>query len=209
MPYCIRCGSSAGESDCFCSTCGQILNGQPSFKIGYSHKNFPFKQSTNLANGIMIGSGVSLIIVGALIAVSVNAIYNQQTRYLASMGTQVNTFGFGFDNVVFLISLGALTAMLGAYAFILGSIAQFSPVARAAWARKDTNARLGNGLITGGFIFASTTSLAFIREVYQPTNSGLFEILSLVFVTSGLMAIAVGALLIRHSYLRSLSPTKV
>jgi hypothetical protein len=181
----------------------------PPIQTNYSYRNFPLKPSTNMVNGVIIGSGISLLIVGGLISFFVNAIYNQQTGYLASEGIQVNTFSFGFDNVVVLISMGALIAMLGIYTLILGCLNQFNPTARAAWHLKDDRARLGNGLIVGGFIFASFTSLAFIRQVYQPINSEWFGVVNGVFVASSLLAIAIGALLIRSAYLRRFPPTKV
>ena len=34
MPYCPRCGNSAGESDAFCASCGNQLVDQPSKREG-------------------------------------------------------------------------------------------------------------------------------------------------------------------------------
>ncbi len=209
MPYCTKCVSIVGENDKFCPKCGQVLTTQPTLQTSYPYRNFPLKQSTNLSNGVIIGSGISLLIVGLLMAFSLNAIFSQQTNYLAAEGVQVSRFGFGLDNVVFLISLGVIIAIMGIYLLILGSIAQFSPTVRAAWERKDSRARLGNGLISGGFVFASFPSVNILRHLYFPSNSALIIYVNVAFVIIGLLMILFGALLIRSSYLRNRFPTKV
>jgi len=173
-----------------------------------SIRNFPVKPSTNLANGLTIGGGIALLLVGLLIAFALNGIYSQQTNYLAAEGVQVNTFIFGFRDLVFLISLGADIAILGFYLLVLGSLNQFSVSVRTALQVKDDRARLGHGLITGGFIFSALSSLNLIHNAYFPLRAGWFGLVTLIFVVGGLLTVFIGALLIRSSYLRSLKQQK-
>jgi hypothetical protein len=207
MPYCSKCGSPVGISDTFCTKCGTYLNTQPSFQL-HTYVNFPSKPSTNLAYGLTIGGGLALLLVGLLMALALNGIYAQQTNYLAAEGLQVNTYGFGLNSLVHLISLGIYIAFLGAYLLILGSLNQFSLKVRTAMLRKDDRTRLGITSISGGFIFAALFSQTLIEQLYQPYHSDWFGPVTALFVVGGLASIFIGALLIRSSYLRSLSPTK-
>jgi|WetSurMetagenome_2_1015567.scaffolds.fasta_scaffold41346_2 hypothetical protein len=209
MCYCSKCGSLVGVNDTFCNNCGTVLNIQPPIPPNPTYANFPIKLSTNIANGIYIGSGVALLIVGLLIALAIDGVYWEQTNYLSTQGIQVNIYTSGISNMVHLISLSSLIAMLGIYLLILGSLNQFSLSVRTAMARKDDRARLGNGAITGGFIFSALFSQKFIDQLYLPYHSGWFGLTTLLCVVIGLSSIALGALLIRSSYLRSAPPTKV
>jgi hypothetical protein len=208
MPYCSKCGSLVGERDGFCSRCGQVLV-QPPNQQNRVFSSIPLKPSTNLVNGIFIGLGSALIIVGLIIAFSVNDVYYQQIKYLSLQGIQVNIYGFGLTGLVQLVTLGAFMAELGAYVLILGSVNQFSVTVRAAMDGKDSSARLGSGLISGGFVLSALTTSNFIEQYYHPTSSGWYTSVWIGFAVVGLSLILAGALLIRSSYLRSCWPTKV
>jgi hypothetical protein len=167
------------------------------------------EQKTNLSIGAMIGVGATLLPVGLFMAFSLNGLYTQQTGYFASMNIQISTYASGLDNLIFLISFGALLAMIGVYALVLGCLSQFSSKARIALSMKDPNGRIGNGLLNAGFLAASLFSANLIQQLYRATSSSWYEPLLIAFIVCGLVAISIGALLIRSSYLRSRLATKV
>jgi hypothetical protein len=207
MSCCPKCGSQIGVTKGFCSKCGTAIDVQvPPPPINIDEK---IKPVTNLSIGITIGGGAVLFGAGLFIAFSLNALYAQQTSYLASMGIQVNIYASGLDNMVFLISIGALLAMMGVYSLILGCLSHFNAKARVAMSLMDTHARIGNGFITGGGIAASMSSAYLIQEQYSIYTSGWFQPVLIIFIISGLVAITIGALLIRSSYLHSRWATKV
>ncbi|MCL4429569.1 MAG: zinc ribbon domain-containing protein [Chloroflexi bacterium] len=209
MPYCINCSSRVTEQDMFCSKCGTAVKTQVSPQPSKSHSNQPIKPLTNLTTGAMIGAGVALLCVGLFITFSLNALYGQQISYLTDKGIQVNIYTSGLDNMIFLISSGALIAIMGAYALLIGSLNYFNDKVRVAMERKDARARAGNGLISGGFIATALFSADLIQQLYHQYRSSWYEPVLFLFIIGGLAAILIGALFIRSSYLRSLSPTKV
>jgi hypothetical protein len=159
-------------------------------------------------NGLFIGAGITMSIVGSVISLTLNAIYWQQTNLVSSQGLNINSYVLS-GSLFPLISLSVFMAIFGAYTVILGTINQLSVTARAAWERKDAKARLGNGLITGGFVFVGLSSIQLIDQFYQPYYSNGVANTEIVFIVGGLVLILIGALLIRSSYLRSLRTTKV
>jgi hypothetical protein len=170
---------------------------------------FPAKPSTNLANGIFIGLGCTLIIVGLIIAFSTNAAYNQQISYLSARGIQVNIYASGLDNLVQLITLATLITVLGTYALIIGTLNQFSFTVRTAMESKNSRTRWGNSLISGGFVWSALVSSNFVEQFYHPSSAGWYAYVTVGFVVGGLLLVLAGALLIRSSYLRSRLSTKV
>lgn len=167
------------------------------------------KSSTSLSIGLMVGIGLTMLCVGLFLAFSLNAIYTQQTNYLSQHGLQVNNYAFGLDNLIFLISTGALLAILGAYSLVLGCLNQFSAKTRIAFSVKDSLARAGNGLISGGIVWTSLLSANLIRQSYKTNSAGWHGVVLIVSIAAGLTAIAIGAFLIRRSYLHSKLSTKL
>lgn len=204
MPFCSNCGSPIGEYDRFCSKCGTPVNAAPLLSSISDEKS-----KTLLSIGALSGVGVSLLLAGLFIAVSLNNLYNQQTNYLAQSKIQVNFYAFGLDDMVFLISFGVLLVIFGAYALILGVLGQFSRKARIAIALKDGYARAGNGLLNAGILAIAIFSANLLRDLYRPTTSSWYEPFLLTFIVGGLIALTIGAFLIRYAYHRSLQSAKV
>jgi hypothetical protein len=206
MPFCSNCGQPVGEYDKFCNKCGHALAPPPPPPNQQSTitSHYPPKPSTNLANGIIIGTGLVLLIVGLLIAFSLNSTYNQQVSYFAVEGIQVNPYAF-FEGLVIWISTGFFMAILGAYCLVLGVINQFSATVRTAMNLKDIGARLGNGFITGGFILTALSTNNALAQYYRSTFTGTNADASIYFVmiTVGLVLIVIGALLFVSAYMRS------
>ncbi len=205
MPYCPKCGSLVTESDRFCSKCGAVQ----SRKKDVLNLQFPPKPSTNLGNGIIIGSGITLLTLGIVGAFALNSYYWEQTRALAAQGLPINPYNVQLSSVIEYISLSWVSVFFGIYFLAIGLPSQLSPLVRAVWARSDYTARAGNGLITGGFVFSTLSAMQAIREFYIPDFSWYPQALQ-IFIFSGVLLIIVGAVLRTISYLRSRKlPTKV
>ena len=199
MTYCPNCGSQVKETDKFCDKCGTQLYSQP---IETASSRFPSKPSTNLMNGIIIGSGITLLIIGLIGAFAFNSYYWEQTNAFAAQGLSTNPYNLTLNTVIEYISLAWTSVFFGVYFLALCIPSQFSPLVRAVWARSDYTARAGNGLITGGFVFATLSAGRAIREFYLPNTSGFASVLH-IFIIFGVVMMAVGATLRTVSYLRS------
>ena len=167
MRKCPTCGSPFSENDRVCGVCGTTLKMEPP---EFWLPSFPAKTSTNLANGTIIGSGVTLLLAGLLIAFTLNGFYWAQTNFLAAQGINVNTFRIVGRDIVFMISFGALLALSGVYLLILGSLNQFSTSVRNAMNRKDDRTLFGTILIIGSVVFTDTTLQSVIYRLYSPNN---------------------------------------
>jgi hypothetical protein len=153
-------------------------------------------------NGIVIGSGITLLILGLIGAFALNSYYWEQTNALSAQGLPTNPHNAILNTVIEYISLSWASVFFGIYFLALCIPSQLSPLARAVWARSDYTARAGNGLITGGFVFATLSATQAIREFYVPDYSWFPQALR-IFILSGVLMMAIGALLRIASYLRS------
>jgi hypothetical protein len=167
----------------------------------------PTKQNTPLANGIIIGAGAAMLVVGLLIAFSLNAIYIQQISYLTKYGIEVNTYTYGFDNIFFLISTGAFIAILGTYVLVFGCLNHFNAKVRQAFTVKNSVTTVGNFLINLGFNLAALTSANLIRQLYRPISSSSYFSFSIAAIIGGIIVMAVGFFLIRQEYIHNQSIT--
>jgi len=205
MSYCIKCSHPLDINGKFCSECGTPTKTQ---SPNHSRFDFPVKPSINFANGASIGAGVTLLIIGPLIALSLNAVYYEQIAYLAARGIQVSRYSLGLDTIVTLISLGALITMLGVQLLAFGALAQFSSKVRAAFEEKEGRANVGNRLINAGFFLAGLSVANLVRDHYSTYNSGGYLTVTVLITLVGLLVISVGALAIRSSYLKDLKSQK-
>lgn len=167
------------------------------------------KQTTTLTNGITIGAGAALLVVGLLIALSLNSIYAQQISYLTKYDIQVNTYAYGFENTFFLISIGVIIALLGIYLLVFGCLNHFNPKVREAFAIRNSVTTMGNFLINFGFGSAALLSANLIRQFYRPVTSTWSILFLIVCIIGGLIAVTLGAFLIRREYMYSQIVTKV
>ncbi len=204
MPYCPNCGLQVKENDKFCDKCGTKLNCLP---IETASSRFPSKPSTNLVNGVVIGSGITLVVLGLIGAFAFNSYYLEQTNALSAQGLPINPHGVILNSIAEFISLAWTSVFFGIYFLALSIPSQLSPLVRAIWARSDNKARVGNGLITGGFVFATTSAGQAIREFYVPDSSGFASVLH-IFIIFGVLIMAVGAALRTFSYFGSNQPNK-
>ena len=161
----------------------------------------PYKPGS-FANGASIGSGLAFLLTGALIALSLNGYYWEQTARLAGDGLSSSAIHSALLDIAFVISLGAFIAIFGVYLLVLGSLNQFSPSLRQALERKEHKARFGTNLLSGGIFFIAIISLNFVNQLYSPLGTWLtlFNIGALVV---GLILAAIGAVLLANFYATS------
>ncbi len=205
MSYCIKCSHPLDINDKFCSECGTPIKTQ---SPNHFHFDFPVKPSINFANGASIGAGITLVIIGPLIALSLNAVYYEQVAYLAARGIEVSRYSLGLDTIVTLISLGALIAMLGVQLLVMGALAQFSSKVRSSFEQKAGRANVGNRLISAGFLLTSLSVANLARDHYSTYNSGWYLNVTVLITLVGLLVISVGALAMRSWYLKNLKSQK-
>lgn len=144
------------------------------------------------------------MVVGLVIALSLNGTYNLQISYFAAEGIQVNPYAF-FEGLVIWISTGVFMAVMGVYFLILGLLNQFSATVRAAMSLKDTRAKLGNGFITGGFVFTALSTNSAVSQFYRSsfTRANADVSVNVFLIVVGLVLILVGVLLFTSAYMRS------
>ena len=116
---------------------------------------------------------------------SLNAVYYEQTAYLAARGIQVSRYSLGLDTIVTLISLGALIAMLGVQLLVMSALAQFSSKVRSSFEQKAGRANVGNRLISAGFLLTALSVANLARDHYSTYNSGWYLNVT-VLITGGL-----------------------
>jgi hypothetical protein len=167
----------------------------------------PTKQTTTLTNGIIIGAGAAMLIVGLLIAFSINSIYTQQVSYLTKQGIEVSIYAYGFDNLFFLISTGVLIALIGIYALVFGCLNNFNTKVRQAFAIRNSMTKIGNALITFGFSWTTLLSSQIVWHFYRPISSSWYFTLSIAAIIGGIIVMAMGFFLIRQAYINNQSIT--
>jgi hypothetical protein len=202
MPYCPTCGFKLDENMAFCPKCGTPLKNQFSAeKTAVQGKNGDvIKPKTILANGIIIGSGIALLLIGLIAVFALNSTYVGLRGFLSSDGLPSNAITFTLRDTVELISLSFVFAALGAYFLIIGLLNQFSRRARTSWKRKDIQARIGNGLMTGGFVLGALSASGYVRLSYNSELGGLGIFSSLML--AGIIMWAAGLILLltpRHN----------
>jgi hypothetical protein len=164
------------------------------------------KPAGSLSNGIYIGLGSAMLTLGLLMAFSLNAVYNEQATYLAANGIQVHSYSYGFNDLIFLISIGVLVAVLGACLLVEGCLSHYSERARVAL---SDNGNWGNRLINGGVTGLSLFSAGLVRDLYQSTQSDWYvPVITTLFAVCLILIITGALLLIRIPY-RNQQPTKV
>ncbi len=206
MPFCTKCGFPASETEKYCSKCGTLLN-NALFSLNHTTHSMQGKK-INFSTGALLGSGVAMLCTGLIVAYFLDSFYWQLTNYLESNQLQVNIYASGIDNLILFISACGLVTITGIFVLAMGFL-NFSDKARFAMSLKNDGSRVGRGLITGGFVATSLFFLNLIREQYLPIASNVIWYMLIPCLVGGLIAILVGALLIRRSYLRSLAATKV
>jgi cytochrome bd-type quinol oxidase subunit 2 len=203
MRKCPTCGSPFSENDNYCGQCGTLLRVQPS-AFEYSFPSFPVKTKSNFMNGLFIGSGLALLIVGLLTASSLNGYYWEQTARLANSGLEPSKIHLELSDIPFMISAGAFAAIFGLYLLVSASFNQFSPSLRQALERKDRKARYGTSLLTSGIFLMSYASLQLTDQIYSTyPKQGWIVIFNIGWVITSLSLIIAGVLLLASFYLRS------
>lgn len=152
-----------------------------------------------LSNGISIGLGAAMLALGPLMAFSLNAIYSEQTHYLAAKGIQA-IYSPGFSDLIFLISTGVLVSVLGAYLLTVGLLSNYSQRARVAF---SDNSNWGNRLINGGVLGSALISAGFVRDLYQRNPPDWYALAVIILLAVCLICIVGGILLLRRKFFKN------
>ena len=163
------------------------------------------KPASSLSNGISIGLGAAALALGLLMAFALNAIYNEQTAYLAANGVQV-IYGRGFSDLTFMISTGVFISVMGAYQLVVGCLSHYSPRVNVAF---SANENWGNRLINGGVFGVSFVTAGTVRDFYQQNTLDWYALAIISLFAVILILILTGVLLLRRIPFRSQQSAKV
>jgi hypothetical protein len=205
MTYCPNCGSQVNEQERFCSKCGTTLNCQ----VGVEKKqlrslSFPTKPTTNLVNGIVIGSSVVAIFAALVVWSSLNATFWFDWNLLNSQEANAGVLqGVMLDNASSL-SLCGVAIVFACGFLVIALLNQFSAVFRSLDGKSTILTRLANGTLTGGILFIAWYAHDYLYYSYANATTpyisanyyNYYAIFGTVLlVTSGLLTIS--------SYLKS------
>ena len=198
---CPKCGLQVNSEDKFCRKCGTSLESQPpTQQRSLFNFIYPLNSQANMVNGVFIGAGAVMIILGLYMAFVFNADYFDQ---LSKLTAQIAITGpYMLYYIIDRVALGVFIVALGTFTMISGLLQQFSQKARASMNGKGLTARVGNRLISAGFIIAALSSTSIVHNFYVPDTSPYF-IIEQLFIVGGTSAIVIGILLIIGSYLKS------
>ncbi len=102
-----------------------------------------------LSNGILIGLGIALILIGSLGWFSVSYTYETLKKFFLANGYDLNSY-YLFSELTNLIAIHLALMVTGAVALLWGALLLKSRAARELFSSKGPHARLGSYLIGGG-----------------------------------------------------------
>jgi hypothetical protein len=143
-----------------------------------------------LSNGLALGLGIALILVGFAGWFSVNDTYTKLTKFFVAGELDLNYYLFRdlINQMVFYLTLMSI----GAFTLLLGALAMKNRTARRLFFPKGPNYRLVGGLMGGGGALA-LGSLPFLFKYLLASNN--FELqLFFVFFTPGAVVWICGVL---------------
>ena len=150
-----------------------------------------FDRRMQLSNGLALGLGIALILVGFAGWFSVNDTYTKLTKFFVAGGLDLNYYLFRdlINQMAFYLTLMSI----GAFTLLLGTLAMKNRTAKRLFFPKGPNYRLVGGLMGGGGALA-LGSLPFLFK-YLLLASNSFELqLFLIFFTVGTVVWICGVL---------------
>jgi len=149
-----------------------------------------------LNNGIIIGLGIGLILIGFLGWLSSSHTYETLKNFFLASGVDPNTY-FLFKDLTNQIAIYLMLMSAGGYALLVGALILKSRVARGLFFSKGTRSRLGGGLLGGGgaLTLMSTRNLFSYILTSDYLELEFFFVLFLV----GVFLLACGILSLRHA----------
>ena len=203
MPYCPKCSSTVNEQDNFCNKCGTNLNNPLNLdQKKLSIFGFPFKASTNFANGTIIGVSAAILAISLLLWSSLDSTYWNQRSFLILQGIKPSAIESILLRTVGEISLCSAAVVYASYVLINSTLSQFIVAVRILIDNKENRTRVGNGLIVGG-VLAITFAVQDMVFYSYPLASSAPPNFQLDFGVGGAIIIFMGVLMLISSYLKS------
>ena len=192
MPNCPNCGSPTDENMAFCPKCGTSLKAPSANQATPQNKAAANPRPIiTLTNGIMIGVGSVLVVLGLIGAFALNSNFVTIRDYLVHTSGGASAVQFTLRGIVSLISLCPWGIIFGSCILIFGSLNQWNRAARKAFENKESPPHLASGLLSAGSVLASLASINVVEQFYFP-ESGWFASVSLVVVSVGIAVMVAG-----------------
>jgi hypothetical protein len=146
-----------------------------------------------LNNGIIIGLGIALTLIGFLGWLSVNYTYGTLKNFFLANGYDPNSY-YLFKNLTEQIAIYLTLMVTGAVALLWGALIIKSRAVRELFSSKGPHFRLGNGLIGGGgaLAFSSVRFLflhIFASDYLQLEFFIAFFLVGIILLACGILAL--------------------
>jgi hypothetical protein len=196
MSYCSKCDAYVDEIMPSCPKCNTFLRTiNMNQALALRRINWSSKPVVALTNGILLGAGTALVLIGLVGAIALNSSYSSLSDFLVYNGAGRSAVSSILRSIVSLISLSVAGFIFGFYMLVLGLLNQVSRAAHEAFERRDKTARLGSGIMGGGVVLAILSTSNFVERLYIP-EPGLFMHVDFIFVWVGITMLLVGILLL-------------
>ena len=144
-----------------------------------------------LSNGLILGLGIGLILIGFVGWLSVNSTYGALEKFFLAGGLDPNSY-YLFNRLIDQMAIYLTLMSIGAYALLCGALILRSRAARSLFYSKGPHYRLGGGLMGGGGALA-LSSMNFLFKYIL--TSDYFELqFFFAFFLVGIFLLACGIL---------------
>jgi len=148
-----------------------------------------------LNNGIIIGLGIALILIGFLGWLSVSYTYGRLKDFFLANGYDPNSY-YLFKDLTDQIAIYLTLMLTGGVASLWGALILKNRATRELFSSKGPHVRLGNGLIGGGGALA-LSSMHYLFLYILASDYLQLEIF-IAFFLVGVFLLACGILALRH-----------
>jgi hypothetical protein len=188
---CSKCGSIIEENYKFCKKCATStsripVNGIPNFSVSTSI----------LFKGMLIGISATIMAICSWVAYSTFIDYSRQYSQLIALGASPNDAHHVLLELPGTIGICVAGAIYSSYLLVITVLDYFSPTVRALINSKKLINRIGNGLVTGGVISISFSSMYYIFDLYSTSTikidpNHIFALIGLILLTAGISLFAI------------------
>lgn len=193
---CSKCGSIIDGNYKFCKKCTASTSGIPVSDV----PNFSVSTSI-LFKGMLIGVSATIMAVCSWVAYSTFITYSRQYSQLIALGASPNDAHHVLLELPNTIGFCVAGAIYASFLLVTSVLDYFSPTASDIMKSKKPIPRLGMGLLTGGVIALSFSSMYHIFDLYSTSAIKIDPNLS--FALIGLILIITGISLFVISYFRT------
>ncbi len=193
---CSKCGSTIEENYKFCKKCATSTSSIPVSDV----PNFSVSTSI-LFKGMLIGVSATIMAICSWVAYSTFIAYSRQYSQLIALGASPNDAHHVLLELPITIGFCVAGVIYASFLLVITSLEYLSPAASVIIKSRKPLPRLGMGLLTGGIIALSFSSMYHIFDLYSTSTIKIDPNLSIAVI--GLILIITGISLFVISYFRN------